>query len=282
MRKRKQEKRYIIIIILFVISIFLVALSFTMDKDRNLTIVEQSIKDSGLFFNRIALSPIHFVQDKLASFKDSRKLYEENKKLKAKEKAYEALESKYDESLKEIDEFKKMLQLNHNLAEQSYLNATVINRNIDYWYHSLTVDKGSKNGVKKGMAVVTSQGLIGKVDKVTTFNSTVKLITANDTNNKISVKIKVKKKYIYGLMSGYDSEEGLFIVDGISDNSDIEKGSSVTTTGLAETFPSGILLGKVESVSRDNFDLAKTVKVKSEIDFNGISYVTILKRGRSK
>ena len=53
----------------------------------------------------------------------------------------------------------------------------------------------------------------------------------------------------------------------------------MTTTGLADEFPSGILLGKVESISTDNFDLARTVHVKSDIDFNGISYVTILKRG---
>ena len=175
-----------------------------------------------------------------------------------------------------------MLHLNKTLSEQSYLNATVINRNIDYWYNSMTIDKGSKNGVEKGMAVVTSEGLIGKIEKTTNFNSTIKLITADDTNNRISVKIKTKGKYVYGLMSGYDAKKGLFIVDGISDSTEIEKNSIVTTTGLADTFPSGIILGKVDSISSDNFDLAKTVNVKSDIDFNGISYVTILKRENKK
>lgn len=279
MRKRKTEKKYIIIVILFVIAVFFVSLSFVFRENRNLTIFEKSIKDSGLFITRIVLSPIHFIQDKIDYIKNTSNLYEENKKLKETIKEYDALKAKYDESLKEIDDFKKTLKLNKTLSEQSYLNATVINRNVDFWYQSMTVDKGSKNGVKQGMAVVTSDGLIGKVEKTTNFNSTVKLITANDTNNKVSVKIKTKGKYVYGLMSGYDSKKGYFIVDGISDKIEIEKNSVVTTTGLASTFPSGIILGKVDSISSDNFDLAKTVNVKSAVDFSGISYVTILKRG---
>lgn len=282
MRKRKEEKKYIIIVILFVIAIFLVSLSFSFKPNRSLSLVEKSIKDTGLFFNRIILSPIHFVQDKIIYLSKSSKIYEENKKLKEKEKGYQSIEAKYEEALKEIEEFKKMLHLNKTLSEQSYLNATVINRNIDYWYNSMTIDKGSKNGVEKGMAVVTSEGLIGKIEKTTNFNSTIKLITADDTNNRISVKIKTKGKYVYGLMSGYDAKKGLFIVDGISDSTEIEKNSIVTTTGLADTFPSGIILGKVDSISSDNFDLAKTVNVKSDIDFNGISYVTILKRENKK
>ena len=52
----------------------------------------------------------------------------------------------------------------------------------------------------------------------------------------------------------------------------------VTTTGMGDIFPSGILIGTVKRVSTDNFDLARTVEVEPYVDFDDINYVTILKR----
>ena len=118
----------------------------------------------------------------------------------------------------------------------------------------------------------------GKITKVTSFNSTVKLITSDDVNNKISVKIKVNDKYVYGLLSGYDKKKQTFIVEGISDNTEIPKDATVTTTGMGDSFPSGIVVGKVKRVTTDNFDLAKTVEVTSSVDYDDLSFVTILKR----
>ena len=52
----------------------------------------------------------------------------------------------------------------------------------------------------------------------------------------------------------------------------------VTTTGMGDIFPSGILIGTVKRVSTDNFDLARTVEVEPKNDIDDINYVTILKR----
>ena len=47
---------------------------------------------------------------------------------------------------------------------------------------------------------------------------------------------------------------------------------------MGSIFPSGILVGKVLSVETDSYDLAKIIKIKSEVNFNDISIVTVLKR----
>ena len=173
---------------------------------------------------------------------------------------------------------KKILDLNKTLSESEYLNATVINRDIGFWYDTITIDKGSKNGIEENMPVIVKEGLIGKVIKTSNYNSTVKLMTTSDANNKISVKIALEDKFVYGLLSGYNKENKTYTVEGISDNSEIKIGSTVTTTGMSDTFPSGIVVGKVKNITTDNFDLAKIIEVESEVNFESIDFVTVLKR----
>ena len=56
---------------------------------------------------------------------------------------------------KEIQELKETLELNRTLTEYEPENATILSRNKAYWFHTITIDKGKKAGIKKNMAVVT-------------------------------------------------------------------------------------------------------------------------------
>ena len=89
---------------------------------------------------------------------------------------------------------------------------------------------------------------------------------------------KLEDKYVYGLLVGYNKDNQTYKIEGISENDDIEINSYVTTTGLGNNFPSGILIGKVSGVTTDSFDLTKIVEVKSDVDFNDLVYVRVLKR----
>ena len=186
--------------------------------------------------------------------------------------------SENDNLKDEIGKLKETLNLNTILSDKVYMNATVVTRNIDYWYNEITIDKGSKNGIEKGMAVVVPKGLIGQITKVSNYTSTVKLLSNENMSDKISVKIKVGDNYVYGLISAYDAKTNTYTVEGISENVKIEKDADVVTTGMGTIFPSGLIVGKVKEVTTDNFDLSKVVEVKSSVDFNDIDYVTVLKR----
>lgn len=277
-RKRGIEKKYMILIVVVVIAILLGFITTIVRSERNLTGIEKSIKDTVLLANKIVYAPVKFVKDKISEYQDKQDLYKKYKKLEKKVKETDLINAERLELKKELNEMKKTLKLNQTLGDSYYLNATVINRDIGYWYNTITIDKGSNNGVEKDMAVIISEGLIGKVVKTTNFNSTVKLLTSDDINNKISVKIQVGEDYIYGLLSGYNKNKKTFTIEGISSNKKIPKGSIVTTTGMGDIFPSGIVIGTVSSSHTDNFDLARTVDVKGSADFDDLSYVTILKR----
>ena len=276
--RKKIEKKYILLGAVVFIVLLLVIVSAVVMNKRNLSPVEMAIKDSVILVQKVVYSPIRFVKDKITEISKLHDIYEEYQILENKVQETDSIKAKNAELEDEVEKLRKTLDLNQTLSQDAYLNATVVNRNLGYWYNNITIDKGSKNGVEVDMPVVVSEGLIGKVSKVTNFNSTVKLLTSDDINNKISVKINVDGKNVYGLLSGYDKKTGAFIVEGIADNTEIKKGSMVLTTGMGDIFPSGILVGKVSKITKDNFDLARTVEVTSDVSFDDIRYVTILKR----
>jgi len=276
--KRKNNKLKYIIIIIVSFSILLGISSYTIDDDKDLNFFEKAVKDTTIFIQKIFYSPIKFVSNELEVFNEKKDLYKKYTKLKEKVEKTDLYYAQIEELQKEVTELKAALDLNATLSEYTYINATVVNRNIGYWYNNLTIDKGSKNGVKKGDAVITNNGLIGKIINVSNFSSTVKLLTSDEISNKISIKIDSNDEYLYGLLTGYDKENKVYKIEGITNSDGIEEGDLVTTTGLTDYFPSGIIIGKVFEVVKDEYDLDSVVEVKPSVEFENISIVTILNR----
>lgn len=233
------------------------------------------------YFKDVEVKIVSFVSKPFLSMKKTSKkkstksLEKDYEKLKKKVDAIESQEKKIESLEKEVEELKKQLELNTTLGEKMKINATVINRTVDYWNQKLTIDKGKKEHVQNGMAVITPKGLIGITTSTSNHASSVKLLTS-ETFTKISVRIKVDDHYVYGLLSGYKDKK--FIVEGISENGEIKEDAVVTTTGMGKTFPAGLFVGKVSKVTTDNFDLAKIVEVTPSADFEDLTYVTVVKR----
>lgn len=278
MRNISKYKKYIIVGILAVIILMIIVTARSVRDDRKLNFVEKGIKDSVNFVSNIVYAPINFVKGKIDLQKKKNAIYKKYKDYEEDIKKENNYLSTIQELQSEVDELKNLLDLNSIMSEYTSINATVINRNVGYWYNTLTIDKGSHDGLKEGMAVVVSEGLIGRVTKVSEFSSSVKLLTTDDLSKKISVKINIDGKSVYGLLVNYNRDDNTYILEGISDSDKIEAGTFVTTTGLSELFPSGILIGTVKDVTMDNYELTKVVKVTPSVNFDNITYVSILKR----
>ena len=274
---KKKSKVKVIILVVVVFAILLGITSYTIDDDRDLNFFEKAIKDTTTFISKIFYTPIKFIKDEIDIHNEKKDLYEKYTALKEKESKTDLYYAQIKELQKEIADLKSTLDLNSTLSEYTYINATVVSRNIGYWYNNLTIDKGEKNGVKLGDAVITKNGLIGKITSVSNFSSTVKLLTTDEISNKISVKINSDDNYFYGLLTGYDKDLNVYKIEGINID-DIKEGDLVTTTGLTDYFPSGILIGYVSRVVKDEYDLNSIVEVTPSSDFKNISIVTILNR----
>lgn len=277
-KKNNIPKKYILVIVIILIIILLVIFSVTLKEDRKLNKVESLFKDGFTYIENIITYPFNYVNDNIKSYKKLKDVEKNNDVLETSIDRIDSIEVENIELRRQLDALKDELNISYTLSDYEYLNATVISRNVGYWYNKLTINKGSYNGVEKDMVVISSKGLIGRVVKTSTFTSDVRLITTSDTNNKISVHVSNGDNNLYGVINGYDYKNSVLELEGISNTKDVNVGDYVYTSGLGGIFPAGILIGTVTEITTDSYDLAKIMKVTPSADFNDINYVSILKR----
>ena len=249
MHKKVKQKREILIIL---ICIALIVISMFVIKDSKL---DGLLKEATISVNKLATPKVIIQRDT------------EN-------------DATTNELKKEISELKEALKLRKTLSEYNVETATILSRNKSYWLNNIIIDKGKRDGLSENMAVVTDSGMIGILSKVYKTSSEVKLITSNDTANKISVSIKVGETDTYGILNGYDKKNNLIKVTGVDKNIEIKNDDVVLTSGLSEYIPRGLYIGKVKKVERDKYSLSKTLYIETKQDFNNIHYVTVLKEAK--
>ena len=281
-KKKNIPKKYVAIIIIILVIVILVIFSFTLRDDKKLNPVESFIRDITIYAEKIITYPFNYLSNKIDDYNDLKSVSKDNDILETSIDRIDSIEAENIELRRQLEKMKEELNINYTLSDYEYLNATVVSRNVGYWYNTITIDKGSYNGVEKDMVVINAKGLIGRVIRVTTFSSDVRLITTSDTNNKISVHLTNGDYDLYGLINNYDYDDNYLEVEGISNTKDVNVGDFVYTSGLGGVFPSGILIGSVTEISTDSYDLAKVIKVTPSADFTDINYVSILKRKSSE
>jgi rod shape-determining protein MreC len=253
-RRKRIDSKYKIAIIIVSAIVILVVLNFTINR-KEVTPVE-------LFFKGI----INKVQQVIyPSYK------------KGNNKSVNIYKVEIDSLHKEIEELKKTLELN-NFTDYKEINASVLYRNVGYWYDTLTIDKGSNEGIEKNMLVMTYGGIIGRIINVTKYSSDVKLLTSNDQNSRITVGVLYNDKTIYGLISGYDYKTGEILVDNITDDIEMKNGIKVITSGLTDSYPKGIIIGYITNIEKDKYGLSKVIRFNPSANFKDIKYVTVFKR----
>ena len=278
MRRRDIKPKHILITIIIIIIIILAIFSFTLKEDRQLNKFESLIKDTVTGIERVVMYPFNWVFKKIDDYNELKDIREKYQTILPEIDRIDSLITENTELRKQLEAMKEELKIDYTLNEYEFLNATVISRNISYWYNTITIDKGTYNGIEKDMVIVNSDGLIGKVVSTTTFTSDVKLLTTSDTNNKISVAISNGKNKLYGLIKDYNYNNNYLEVEGISNTESVSIGDYVYTSGLGGVFPSGILIGKVSEITTDEYDLAKIINVSPVANFDNINFVAVLKR----
>lgn len=266
------------LILLLVGVIVLVALiSFSLRDRQNATLPEQIVKDVVGFGQSLFSKPAHYLTGTLDKIDGILNTYEENKHLKARLKEYASTQSELVDVKADNVKLRELIGKKESLRDYEPLQATVISRNPDQWEEKIIIDKGTEQGVRLNMAVITANGLIGKVVLESKFTSTVELLSTENPNFRVAAVIPGEKS-IFGLIEGYDASRGELIMKRIDSNFEVKEGQMVESSGLGGIFPKGLLIGEVTEVSTDDFGLTKLAYIRPAADFSMLDHVMVAKR----
>lgn len=267
MLKFFRNNKLIVILCAIIVFIALIGLSI---RSQNQTSAEQYVSDSVSVGQRVVGYPIQFVKGSIENWLQNddsgadsnrvKQLEAENERLKAENKKY-----------------KKELDMD-DISQYDPISSTVIARNPDQWMNRFVINKGAKAGVKTNMAVMTTEGLVGRVTKVNQFSSQVDLISTNTRSNRLSVDIQHDGENVFGLIDHYDDKNEELVITDINNKDKIDKGDKVVTSGLADQLPSDLYVGEVTKVSNHDYGLSKEVRVKTGANLGDLSHVYVAKR----
>ena len=240
------NKRMIILLVGVIVLVALI--SFSLKDRQNASLPEQIVKDVVGFGQSLFSKPAHYMTDVIGNIDGILNTYEENKQLKTRLSEYASNQAKLTDIQAENERLLGIIGKEDDLRAYEPVHATVISRNPDQWEEKIIIDKGTVDGIEKNMAVMTASGLIGKVVLVTTFTSTVELLSTENRNFRVASVIPGKDA-AFGLIEGYDRQRSELIMKRIDSSFDIEVGQQVISSGLGGIFPKGLLIGEVTEIT---------------------------------
>ncbi|MGH7853183.1 MAG: rod shape-determining protein MreC, partial [Candidatus Binatia bacterium] len=194
------------------------------------------------------ISGLHDNYDTLAGFRS------ENERLRRRIQTLEVERQRLLEAEATNNRLKQLLDFRGQLSGK-VVTASIIANTASSWFHGCTLDKGSADGVRKGMAVVTPLGVVGQVVSVTPRTAKVLLLT--DPNSGIDVL--VQRTRARGIVSG--SLENGTVLKYVKRSEDIQEGDRLITSGTDGVFPKGMMVGTVIKVMKQHIGLFQFVEV---------------------
>ncbi len=209
-------------------------------------------------------------RDFLTTPREVTQLREQNASLESQVTQLQTQLIEMEERLGEAQVCFALLEFGRTNPQYDYTAATVIGREISPFLQYIIIDKGTQDGIRYGMPVVTQQGLVGRIDAVIANAARVKLIT--DSTSLVNVRLQSAdiEAQLLGSLTGDLS------LDMIPLEENIEPGDVVLTSGLGGNYPPNIFVGQVLSTQRRDNALFQTASVQPIVDFANINAVLVV------
>ncbi|MBC7899823.1 MAG: rod shape-determining protein MreC [Saprospiraceae bacterium] len=159
-------------------------------------------------------------------------------------------------------------------SKYKLLTARIIGRDPSVWFDSSIVNRGSLDGIKLNMPVVTGGGLVGRVTAVSPLTSQVDLIT-RDKSGLGAVVGEISSSNVLGVVSG-SSKKDLLEMRYVAGSVDVQVGQTVYTTGQDGIYPAGLKVGEIVEVNRGSATTAHQIFIRPSAGINSMQEVGIL------
>ncbi len=189
-------------------------------------------------------------------------LFEENRKLLGTISNLKETQNE-NQRLRELLNFREKFKLQSTVAR-------VVARDVSTEFRAIRVNRGEKAGIRKGMAVVTHEGIVGRVLRTT--DTTSDIVTILDLLS--AVDTIVERSRARGVVEGLTEE--LCQLKFVLRTDDIQIGDILVSSGLGGIYPKGIPVGVVSKVKKKLFGISQDVEVRPSVDFTKLEEVLIV------
>ncbi len=174
------------------------------------------------------------------------------------------------EIARDYERMAERLDYTSTAANQEFVAANVISNDQTGLRRSITVDRGTRDGIAAGMPVVTAQGLVGRVLEISANASRVLLVTDRDS----AVSSRLQTTRVQGSLRGQLS--GNLRLTLVPPGESVVVGDLVLTSGLGGNFPPDIVIGQVASTRQFQFELFQEAEIISFNNFDELEVVLVM------
>jgi rod shape-determining protein MreC len=210
------------------------------------------------------------VQSLLSTPREVTELAQRNAELEVEVSSLETQIIELQQQLTEYQILSSLLDFARAYPEYEYVGASVIGRDPSPFLQYVIINRGSDDGLRRGMPVVTQQGLVGRISRVTAAAANVQLIT----DPAMSINVRLQPSRERAVLSG--SITGDLTLDFIPQEADVNPGDLVLTSGFGGNYPPNILIGQVTGVRSQDYDLFQSGSVQPVVDFEQLEIVLVI------
>lgn len=209
------------------------------------------------------------------NFEDAQTLRKENEELKARVDSLTEENSRLIQDKEELQRLRKLYELDEQYDEYEKIGARIIAKESGNWFQLFTIDKGSDDGIKPDMNVVSDGGLVGIVTETGPNWSTVRSIIDDNSNVSAMISTTSDQCIIAGDLRLID-EGSLNLVKLTDADNKVHVGDKVVTSYISEKFLPGILIGYISELNNDANNLTKSGYITPVVDFRHLQEVLVI------
>ncbi len=260
-------------LVIVVTALLIVSISLTVTPKSNPNFFERAINTVFLPIQSVVKWPYNKVKSSIDFFVGMKRYANENEKLLAENIELKEKVRQLEIAGIENEELRDMLNLTKKYDTSNAITAEIISVDST-WFEVITVNKGSRDGIKEKMTVLTPSGLVGKVTKVYDFSCQVTTIL--DVSNAVSATLTKTGDLVNTIGDMGLVKDGLLKLKYVPADVTLQEGDVIETSGIGGIYPKGIYIGTIKKVEEDKNLKKQYAIIEPGVDFSKMRDVLII------
>lgn len=220
--------------------------------------------------NRVGM----WIGDVSENFATLQEIKKENKELKSRLEEMTTENNRLQQNSATLERYKELYKMDQNTADYPKVAANVIASENSNWFSKFTIDKGSNDGIREDMNVLSGTGLVGIVTEVGPNWATVSSII-DDKNVSAMILTTFDKCIVSGDLQTVQG--GLLKFEQLANNeNEVAVGEQVVTSNISSKYLQGLLVGYISEVNVDSNNLTRSGYIISATDFKELQEVLVI------